>query len=510
MGPTKSSRFFDPDRLLLFIFIAFKLILSLLPIHYGIFRDEFYYLSMSNRLGLGYVDVPPLAPFLLAINRFLFGDSIFALHLLPALSGALFLWLAYRLAKTLGGNRYALFLTLVAVLLAPYYVAIDAIYTYDTFSKLFWLLFSYLIIRLIQTENPRYWIYLGIATGLGLLFKITLLNLAFGWVISLLLTKKRRLLWRWEVVGAGALALLIFSPYLVWQFQHDFVSLEYYRNYTGKINSFSPIEYLLEQIMSLNPATFIIWLAGLYFLFFHPQGKTFRSAGITYLIILFLSYTMHAKPDLILPFYTLLLAVGSVWLGNLLVKKQLEWLRIGITGLVITTGILTLPVARPVLPVETFIRIYSGIGAGNVERQVLGRLPQFYADRFGWEELTAKVAAVYHLLPMEERSKAGILVGNYGEAGAIEFYGKKYGLPLPPLSGHNQYHVWGPGRFTGEVMIITGIPYDQLAGKFGEIKTAAVFSNPYVMPYENNLPIYVCRRPSQPLPEVKPWIKWLN
>jgi hypothetical protein len=510
MESAKISRFLNPERLMLFIFMVLKIVLTLLPISYGIFRDEFYYLSMSNRPGLGYVDVPPLTPFLLVINRSLFGDSMVALHLLPAISGALFICLVYRLVKTLGGNRYALFLAMSAVLLAPFFVAIDAIYTYDTFNKLIWLLFSYLMIRLIQTGNPRYWIYLGIVAGLGLLVKITILNLAFGWVIGLLLTKKRRLLWCWEVLGAGALALVISSPYLIWQFQHGFVSLEYYRNYTGKVSSFSPMGFLMEQMMNFNPATVLIWLGGLFFLFFHPEGKVFRSGGITYLVILTLSYLAHTKPDLILPFYAVLLVAGSVWMGRLLAKGNLGWLRVGLAGLVILVGIYALPMARPILPVKTFIRFYSGFNSGNVERLELGRLPQFYADRFGWDKLAAKVAEVYQALPAADQVQACIFTGNYGEAGAIEFYGKQYGLPLPPLSGHNQYHVWGPGRFSGKVMIITGMPYESLVGKFDSVVTGAIFSNPYGMPYENNLPIYVCRGPNKILSEVKPWFKWLN
>jgi hypothetical protein len=509
MEPIKTSRFLSTDRLMLLIFITLKLFISLLPFHYGIFRDEFYSLAMSNRLGLGYVDVPPLAPLLLAINRFLFGDSIFALHLIPAISGALFLWLAYRLVKKLGGNNYALFLILAAILLAPLFVANDSIYTYDTFNKLFWLLFSYLMIRLLQTENPKYWIFIGIASGIGLLFKITLLYLALGWVIGLLLTPKRRLLFRREVIGGGLLALLIFSPYLIWEFQHGFISLEYYRNYTGKVSNFSPLGYLAEQIMYLNPATIFIWLGGLYYLLLRREWKVFRSAGIAYLVLLVLSYLLHSKPDLMTPYYVLLLAAGCVWLGSLLEQKNKARLRMVIAGLVILVGLYTLPLARPVLPVNTFIRIYGGAPGGNVERLQVGRLPQFYADRFGWKEMTAKVARVYRSLPEADRAKACIAAWNYGEAGAIEFYGKKYGLPLPPVSGHNQYHVWGPGRFTGEVVISIGIPLEVLMKNYQSVQTAALFTNPYVMPYENNLPIYVCRDPVKQFQEIKPWIKLL-
>jgi 4-amino-4-deoxy-L-arabinose transferase-like glycosyltransferase len=504
------SRFFSPDRLILFIFIILKLLLSLLPVNYGIFRDELYYLAMSNRPDLGYVDVPPLAPLLLAVNRFLLGDSFFALHLLPALSGVLFLWLAYRLVKKLGGNNYALLLILASVLFAGFCVYADSTYTYDTFNKLFWLLFSYLMIRLIQTEKPRYWIYIGIAAGFGMLFKITLLYLALGWLVGLLFTKQRKLLWHWEVIGGGALALLLFSPYLVWQFQHGFITLEYYQHYIGKVTNFSPPSYLLFQIFALNPSTAGVWLAGLFWVAFRPEGKQIRSAGICYLVILILSFLMHAKPDLILPFYVLLLVAGSVWLGDLLHGAHKRAWRFAIIITIIISGIYSLPMSRPVLPVQVFTRIYGAASTGShEERYQTGQLPQILADRFGWEEMTAKIAGVYRSLSATEQAKTSILTGDYGEAGAIEFYGQKYGLPLPPVSGYYQYHIWGPGRFHGDIVISIGIPRTSLEKLFRTVRTATFFSHPYIMPHMN-LPIYLCRDPFQPFSQIKPWFKWLD
>jgi 4-amino-4-deoxy-L-arabinose transferase-like glycosyltransferase len=509
----KISKILNLEIIMLFGFILAKIILSLLPISYGIFRDEFYYLSMSKHLGLGYVDVPPLAPLILAGVRFLFGDSQFALHIIPAFSGALFLILAYLLVKKLNGNNYALWLVLTVVLCAPYYIAIDSIYTYDTFNKLFWVLFSYLMIRLIQTEDSKYWIYLGIASGVGLLFKITLLQLGFGWVIGLLLTKQRKLLFRREVLWATVLALLIFSPYLVWQFQHGFISLEYYHNYSGKVSEFSPFGYLMEQIMMLNLITFPIWLAGLYYLLFNEKGKRFRSAAITYFVILILSYLLKAKPDFILPYYVVIFGAGCLWLGELFAgaHKYKWWLRITVAVLVVIFGLIAIPMVRPVLPVKTFVHIFGKFSTKkNVERLALAQLPQFFADRFGWQEMTQKVAEVYQSLPEAEQKKACIGVGNYGEAGAIEFYGEKYGLPLPPVSGHNQYHIWGPGRFSGEVLIAVGLSHSFLSQYYQDIQAGSMLTNPYMMPYEKQNPIYICHKPIKQFADIKPWFKWLN
>jgi hypothetical protein len=124
--------------------------------------------------------------------------------------------------------------------------------------------------------------------------------------------------------------------------------------------------------------------------------------------------------------------------------------------------------------------------------------------------MTRKVAEAYRSLPEADRAKACILTSNYGEAGAIEFYGEKYGLPLPPVSGHNQYYIWGPGRFSGEVVITVGLSFDDVKRNYQDIRKGPIFTNPYMMPYERMNPIYICRKPLKRFQELKPWLKWLN
>lgn len=499
------------NYLILLGFIIIKLFLSLFPLEYGIFRDEFYYLSMSNRLDLGYVDVPPLAPLLLATVRFIFGDSYFSLHLLPSVSGTVFVILGYLLVRKMGGNGFSQILMLTTILLAPYFVAMDSVYTYDTFNKLFWLLLSYLMIRLIQTKDPQYWIFIGIVAGFGLLFKITLISLVMGWVIGLLLTANRHLLFKRKMLWGGILALVIFSPYLFWQVQHQFITLEYMGNYSRKISDFTFWHYILEQNSYLNSVTFPLWLGGLYYILFHPIGKMYRSAGITYIFLILFSFGMKAKPDFILPYYVLLMAAGCIWLEGILVNKNQRYLRAGILLVVIFTGIYVLPMARPLLPVKTFIHYYGEMSTqSNTERKSLGNLPQFYADRFGWEEMTEKVARIYHSISEEEQAKTCIVTRNYGEAGAIEYFGKAYDLSLSPLSGHNQYYIWGPGQCTGEIIIAVGFSENDLRKSYREVEPAESLSNPYMMPYEKSNPIYLCRNPIKKFQELNSWFKWLN
>ena len=204
----------------------------------------------------------------------------------------------------------------------------------------------------------------------------------------------------------------------------------------------------MSQVLNLNPLTLPIWLAGLYYLLFHATRQTpIRSAGITYLAILLLSYFLKAKPDLIMPYYAILLAGGCLWLGNLLAGVGKRWLQAAVFLLVVISGLVVLPAARPVLPVKTLIKIYGKAFTGkDMEGHPLPYLPQNYAWRFGWQEMTRKVAQVYHSLPAADRAKACIVTRNYGEAGAIEYYGEKYDLPLPPVSRASRMLYLGSGQ----------------------------------------------------------------
>jgi hypothetical protein len=505
--------FDQKDFWLLAIFVFLKAFFTFFPVDYGLFRDEFYYLAMSSHVGLGYVDVPPLSAFLLFPVRLLLGDSTVALHLLPALSGSLFVVVAGAIVKRLGGGRFAFVLTLCAVTFAPQFIAFDTIYTYDTFDKLFWILVGYFFVTLLETKEKQYWLFLGIAAGLGLLTKITMLYPVFVLLTGLLLTQHRKLVFDWRFPAAGGLALLLFTPYLIWEVQHNWITLEYLANYARyKTYRAGPLEYLSNWILVLNPLSFPVWLAGIWYFLFDKEGKRFRPLGLGFLFLIGFTFIQYLKFYLITPYFALLLAGGSVMFEKWLTKKRLVWLK-GLTpGLVMFAGFAILPLARPVLPIERFIEYARVLGMGKVktENHRESVLPQFFADRFGWQEMTEKIATVFFKLSEEERKKAVILTGNYGEAGAISFYGKGLGLPAA-ISGHNQYHVWGPQGATGEIMIIIGMgEKSSLEGFFETVEWADQTAAPLAMPYEDKAAIFLCRGLKIPMEQAWSRLKHLN
>jgi hypothetical protein len=512
-----SQRFFSRERFLgekaiVIYFIVLKLILCLLPVEYGYFRDELYYIAMSDNLDFGYVDVPPLVPFFLAVVRFFLGTSFISLHLLPAVCGALVVWLVYLMVKELGGGIYAQLLALTCVTLAPIFLCFETVYTYDAFDKLCWTLLLYVLVLVLKTQDKKYWIYFGIVAGIGLMTKISILYLGFGIFVSLFMTRDRKYFLCPQLWIAALLALLIFSPYILWQIKEGLPAIEYYKHYaTGKTWPSTPPEFIKNQIVVLNVLAAPVWLSGIYYFIFNKNGKKFRVIGYAYFVVLILCIYMKVKFYLPAPFYTVLFAGGAVSFEAFANKRHYVWLKRIPVAAIFLMGLMSVPFVRPVLPVDVLLKVsgrgvYMGVKG---ERKRIGRLHQHFADRFGWEEMAATVAEVYNTLNEQERSEACILAGNYGEAGAIWLYGGKYGLPRP-ISGHLQYFFWGTRGYSGEVVISLGIDVEKLKEQFDNVEQRAHLECLEAMNYERYLPIYVCRGPKRSLEEILPAFKHLD
>jgi hypothetical protein len=470
---------------------------------YGIFRDEFYYLACADHLDWGYVDHPPLSIALLAAQRALLGDSVHALRVLPALAGAGLVLLAAVIAREMGGGRFAQGLTALCVAIVPQYLVVTGFYSMNAFDLLFWAAAALLAIRIVKTEDPRLWLALGAVTGLGLLNKISLLFFGLGLAVGVVLTPLRRQLLRPHPWLGGLLALALFAPHLLWQVRQDWPTREFIENATRyKIASLTPLQFLLAQLDEIHPFNLPVWLAGLGFLLFGREGRRFRVLGIVYLAALVAMAAQKSKPYYLGPAYPMLLAAGAVaiegWTGA---RPWLRW-RPALPAVLVAGGMLVAPLVVPLLPVEALIAYQRALGVRNTpaERHEMGPLMQHFADRFGWEEMARTVASVYEALAPEERRAASIVTANYGEAGALRYYGRRLGLP-PAVSQHNSFYLWGPGPGSGEVVIAVGIPAEDLREAFLSVTVGPRVESPYAMPYETRHPVLVCRGLKPPLEE---------
>ena len=481
--------------------------------NYGFFRDELYYIDAGKHLASGYVEFPSFIALLAAFIHTIFGDSLVVYHLLPAIAGALVVLLTGLIARELGGGRFAQCLAALASLAAITFLAIDSIFSMDSFDELWWVLMAYILIKLIKQDRPRLWLLFGLVAGIGLMTKVTMLMFGFALVVGLLLTPQRKyLLNKWAWIG-GAIAFVFLLPYLLWNAANGWPTLAFWSTYTnGHANPTSALGFFSQQVLTMNPLTLPLWLAGLYYYFFTQAGKPYRVFGWAFVILYVLFTITRAKLYFLAPAYPMLFAAGSFVVRDFASNPRRGWLKPTYIVLLALLGLLLAPIAMPILPPSIYGRVTAIVGGNagvKVENRATGVLPQQLADRLGWYTLTATVARVYHSLPGEEQAQACILTVNYGEAGAIDFYGPRYHLPRA-ISGHNTYYLWGPGNCTGRVVISIGYSLPMLQSAFESVTQAATITCAYCMPEENDLPVYVCLHLKTSVQAIWPTIKHYN
>ena len=303
------------------------------------------------------------------------------------------------------------------------------------------------------------------------------------------------------------LAFLLFLPNLLWNVQHHFPFLELQANIrrSGRDVPLGPAAFFGQEILTMHPLTLPVWLAGLWFYFFSAAGKPFRALGWAWVFTAAAIVTLSPRVYYLYPAFPVLCAGGGVLWESWLTGRQ--WVKLAYPALMVVTGALLSPLAIPVLPPETYIQYTKALHLEPpaIETHKLGPLPQIFADQFGWEEMTAAVARVYQSLPPEVRARTAIFGQNYGQAGAIDLFGPKYGLPAA-ISGFQNYFFWGPRNYTGESVIVMAGDQQDLEQRFASVRKVATVGHRYAMPYEH-FDIFYCRGLHQPLREIWPLVK---
>jgi hypothetical protein len=489
------------------LFAAIKLVFHIAAnvweahIGYGYFRDELYYIICGRKLAWGYVDHGPGVALQAKLSLAIFGKSLAGIRMLSAAAGAGRVFVTGMLAWSLGGRRPAQALAMIGVLVAPQYLGTDSYLSMNSAESLFWMGCLLALILIVRGGSEKLWLLFGVSGGLGLLNKPSMTFFLVALLVALLLTSQRRLLFsRWAAVGVAVL-VLIALPNLIWQVHHHWPTLEFLHN--GQVENknikLPPLAFLGKQILNLQPATLLIWGAGLVWLLGNPRAKRWRWLGLTYLIFLVMMMALHAKDYYVAPIYPILFAAGGIaWerrFANRPAVAQDRVLAFPIMEtLLIVAGVLLLPMSIPVLQPSTWIAYTKAMhlykASDNTENEASGPLPQFYADRFGWQEEVDQVSRIYHSLSPEDQKKVGILCSNYGEASAINFLG--HDLPTA-ISGHNNYWLWGPHGDTGEVMIvINGAAPQEMRGFYNSVEVVGRMDHPLSMPYEHRN-IYLVR-----------------
>jgi hypothetical protein len=504
LGPAPAVNSAENTRFTTLILIglaATVLVLHLLTSgRYGFHRDELQFLSDGRHLDWGFVVYPPLTSFLARISFILFGPSLVGLRLFAVLAQACSIVVSGLMAREFGGRRLAQLLAAITVALTPISIHYGTELIYSSFDYLWWLVAAYGIIRLLSSDDSRWWLLIGIALGLGLETKYTIASLILGIFGAMAFTPARRYFYsRWFWTGAG-IAMLIALPNILWQFQNHFISAHWMHSIhardlgLGRDRSFIPEQFIL----TVNLATVPLWLTGLASCWRSPQ---FRPIAWLYLIPLLFMFVTHARGYYVAPLYPMLLAMGAVtaerWLPTLKTSSRYLVETAFITG----TAAYAIFTIFWVVPVASSGPIYRFAMSHNVDLR----------DEVGWEELVQTVAKIRNSIqndaakdPPGHTRTIGVLVGNYGENGAIELYGPQYGLPAP-ISATNSSWVRGYATPTPDTLIVLGLTQEAANGWFPDCRIAATFKNSEGIENQETDPvrssILVCGPPRLPWPQ---------
>jgi hypothetical protein len=463
---------------------------------YGFHRDELQTLDDARHLDWGFVAYPPVTPLIGRLELMLFGTSLAGFRFCAAVAVSAVMVLAGLITRELGGGRREQVLTAMAVGIAPVSLVQGAVFQYVSFDDLWGVLATYFLVRLLKSEDARWWMAMGALLGLGMETRYTMGFLALGIVGGVLLTPARRYLSsRWLWLGVGV-SVLVFLPNLIWQVQHHFISLDFLAHiHKRDVRQGRGQGFLLQQAwVCVNVFTVPLTVLGLWFYLVREEGKKYRLLGWTFVVAFALFYLAHARSYYTAPLYPMLIAAGSGVFGNWARGLRPAWASWAHgaqwTGLVLGGVVFTLLVV-PVAPIGS--RIWN----------VTSQLHDQFREEIGWQELAQGVARVYSSLPAEERARTGILTGNYGEGGALNLYGRQYGLPHA-MSGTNSFWYRGYDPREPQTVILTGFDLDEGQELFESCSVAEKNANPYGVVNEESREhpdILLCRNLKKAWPE---------
>ena len=455
---------------------------------YGFHRDELQTLDDARHMDWGFVAYPPIAPAIARLELKLFGTSLMGFRFLAAVAVSLAIVIAGLIARELGGGRREQMLAAVATCVAPVALAQGAVFQYVSFDYLWGVLATYFLVKLCKSGDARWWIAIGITLGLGMETRYTAGFWTLGIVGGVLLSDARKYLAsRWLWIGVG-ISVVLFLPNVIWQKQHDFISLDFLKHlHERDVRQGRNKGFLLGQILlCVNLVTVPLTAMGLWFLSARDQGRRYALVAWAAMLTFLLFWISKARFYYTAPIYPALLAAGSVAFGNWMraakpftakTINRLQWTAIALNGAVFAVF---------VMPIAPF---------GGAGWRVTSKLHDQFREEIGWTDLADNVARVYNSLPADERARTGILTGNYGEGGALNLYGPARGLPFA-MSGTNSFWYRGYDRREPQTVIAVGLDEDEVNANFLSCSVAAKNTNPFGVENEESRDhpdIYLCR-----------------
>ncbi|SDF07721.1 Dolichyl-phosphate-mannose-protein mannosyltransferase [Mucilaginibacter pineti] len=442
------------------IFVFVKVILNLFAIgHFGFHRDEFLHLILADHLDWGYKEVPPFIAVVAKISVTLFGNSVFAARIFPTIFSGLIIWFTGLITVEFGGKKFAITLACLALIFSPAFAASGYLFQPVVFDQFWWLISVWLLIKYLNTTDVRYLYWLGAAVGFGMLTKYTMLFFTVALLIGILISKQRKLLFSWHILGAAAVTLLICMPNLIWQINHHFPVVTHMKTLRKEqLDYITPGEFIKQQLMVHGIALFV-WLNGLAFLIFSFRLRNFQFLAIAYVLIFLFLLEMDGKNYYLFGAYPMLFAAGGFGFERLL-KTSGYALRTVAIALFTLPNLVLFPMILPVLSLNQTLGFFR-FAHKNIsffdfvvtwEDHKTHPTTQDYADMFGWDEMAKKVGEAYHNLAPDQQKQTIIYADNYGEAGALHHYRKQFNYP-DVISLNSSFTLWAPDSLNCKYMI---------------------------------------------------------
>ncbi|WP_273567449.1 glycosyltransferase family 39 protein [Maribacter halichondriae] len=457
-------------------------------------RDELLYFALGRHPDFGYMTVPPLIGWIATLMQNIFGYSLFAVKLFPAILSGVMVLLSSSLAKELGGKSYAQILTAVAIIVMPISLRAFHLFQPVPLDMFFWTLILFYIVRYLNLGKDKYLVIIGALSGIAMLNKYLVALLIGSFLIALLFSERRKVFTKRAFYIGILIGILIFLPNILWQIFKEFPVIGHMNALKeNQLANVDRLSFLTDQLF-MPLASAFLFVLGFVFLI---RSNKYRVLGITALLVIAILLLLRGKS-----YYTIGLFPLIVAAGTLIVEKYVKHLvpRIIIPAIMVLLTLPILPFGMPIYGQQGLIDYYAdlekdfGLLLGRTfEDGSVHSLPQDYADQLGWEELAQITAKAYEQIP--DKEKAAIYCENYGQAGAISVIGKKHGLP-EPLCFHESFVYWVPEKFNPDIEYFIYIN-DELGEDvnelFQDVKVVGSISNEHAREFGTT--VYLCSRP---------------
>ncbi|RYE22001.1 MAG: glycosyltransferase family 39 protein [Sphingobacteriaceae bacterium] len=445
---------------LIFLFVLIKVAFNLCAApHFGYHRDELLHLALANHLDWGYKEVPPFIAVLAKLSLTFFGDTVFTARIFSTIAAGTIIWLTGLITIEFGGKKFAISLACLTVIFSPAFVASGYLFQPVVFDQLWWVFSVYFIIKYSNTTNFKFLYWLAVVVGFGMLTKYTMAFFVFALITAILISQQRKLLFNKHIIGAALLALILFLPNIIWQFQHHFPVITHMKALQKEqLDYISPGNFIKQQLV-VNGVALLVWLTGFLFLLFSKQLQKFRFIAFAYLLIFIFLLKMNGKNYYLFGAYPMLFAAGGFAFEQI-IKARYVALRTFVVAVFTLPNLVLLPLLLPILPLKQTLAVIK-FDSQNIpaisfaitwEDQKQHPLTQDYADMLGWEEMVAETAKIYHTLSAKEKIQTVIIADNYGEAGAFQRFGPKYNLPAT-VCLNSSFALWAPENLSAKTII---------------------------------------------------------